>query len=81
AASSVQVTRSGRELRLQIENAAGSDASRAGAGPGQGILGMRERATALGGVVEAGPRPDGGFRVVARLPLDGRPLPASGRAR
>jgi signal transduction histidine kinase len=38
---------------------------------GHGILGMRERATALGGDLEAGPRPAGGFRVRARLPLDG----------
>jgi signal transduction histidine kinase len=38
---------------------------------GHGILGMRERATALGGDLEAGPRPGGGFRVRARLPLDG----------
>jgi signal transduction histidine kinase len=43
-----------------------------GPGPvelGHGILGMRERATALGGVLDAGPRPDGGFRVCARLPI------------
>jgi signal transduction histidine kinase len=39
---------------------------------------MQERATALGGVVEAGPRPDGGFRVFARLPLDGSPLTPPG---
>jgi signal transduction histidine kinase len=38
-------------------------------GSGFGIQGMRERATALGGTLEAGPRPEGGFRVTARLPL------------
>ena len=40
-----------------------------GAGSGQGILGMRERARALGGNLEAGPRPGGGFRVQATLPV------------
>jgi signal transduction histidine kinase len=30
---------------------------------------MRERATALGAELDAGPRPGGGFRVRARLPL------------
>jgi signal transduction histidine kinase len=35
---------------------------------GYGLLGMRERAEAVGGWLEAGPGPDGGFRVRARLP-------------
>ncbi len=38
-------------------------------GAGQGIVGMRERAVLLGGSFDAGPQPDGRFRVVARLPL------------
>jgi signal transduction histidine kinase len=35
---------------------------------GNGLPGMRERATALGGTLTAGPRPGGGFRVEAHLP-------------
>jgi signal transduction histidine kinase len=38
---------------------------------GNGIAGMTERAHALGGSLHAGPRPGGGFRVRARLPLNG----------
>ncbi|MEV4622958.1 sensor histidine kinase [Asanoa sp. NPDC049573] len=37
---------------------------------GHGILGMRERVAALGGVIDVGERAGGGFRVGARLPID-----------
>jgi signal transduction histidine kinase len=52
-----------------------TDCGRGGgvAGTGYGITGMRERAALLGGDFTAGPRPGGGFRVAARLPL---PAPA-----
>ena len=49
---------------------AANDAARVGRGTG--IDGMRGRATALGGALEAAPRPEGGFRVQARLPLEAR---------
>ena len=40
---------------------------------GHGIVGMRERALLLGGTLDAGPRPGGGFRVAAHLPTGGEP--------
>ena len=44
--------------------------SQPGEGTGHGLVGMRERAALYGGVLEAGARPEGGFAVHARLPLD-----------
>jgi signal transduction histidine kinase len=38
-------------------------------GTGHGLIGMRERVVAFNGELEVGPRPSGGFRVAARLPL------------
>jgi signal transduction histidine kinase len=38
-------------------------------GSGHGLIGMRERVQAFGGDLQIGPRPGGGFRVAARLPL------------
>ncbi|MGW6370749.1 sensor histidine kinase [Streptomyces niveus] len=40
-----------------------------GRAPGYGLIGMRERATAAGGQLSAGRRPEGGFLVSAELPL------------
>jgi signal transduction histidine kinase len=37
---------------------------------GHGLAGMRERVSVFGGALDAGPQPSGGFRVLARLPVD-----------
>lgn len=80
SASSICVTRTAQELTLQIDNAVGNKGSVDKSGSGRGILGMQERATALGGWLEAGHRPDGGFRVLARLPLHSRALATPGES-
>jgi len=38
-------------------------------GTGHGIAGMRERVALLNGRFSAGPRPEGGYRIAARLPF------------
>ena len=38
-------------------------------GQGHGLVGMAERAAAFGGTVISGPRPSGGFRVIASIPI------------
>jgi signal transduction histidine kinase len=57
----VEVADNGRGL--------GADPPSSGAGPGHGLVGMRERVALYGGSVSAGPRPGGGFAVRAQLPL------------
>lgn len=61
----VEVTDDGRGAAAGL-----ADASR---GAGHGLLGMRERVALYGGMLEAGPRLAGGWRVHAVLPLDGAP--------
>lgn len=66
----VRVNYEDANVRVEIDDdgTAPSDGP-AAIGTGSGITGMRERATALGGYLSAGFRPDGGFRVSARLPV------------
>ncbi|GAA2714732.1 MULTISPECIES: histidine kinase [Streptomyces] len=73
AATSVSVSvTDGTDLMLLVVNAAPADPHAApleSGGTGHGLVGMRERVRLVGGTLDAGPLPEGGFRVAARLPL------------
>ncbi|MGD0704265.1 MAG: histidine kinase [Trebonia sp.] len=61
-------------LSIQVDDDGAGTASAASssAGPGLGLIGMRERVTALGGRLQAGPRDGGGFQVLAEFPARAR---------
>lgn len=59
------------ELRVDIDDDGVGAAAPAPGTAGSGLAGMRERVRAYGGDVQAGPRQPGGWKVSARLHLDG----------
>lgn len=69
ATASVDLTYGERDLTVQVDDDGAGNHEATSTGSGKGIVGMRERVGALGGELVAGPRPGGGFRVQARLPL------------
>lgn len=72
ARTRVRLTGSGDALEVEVtDDGAGATVL---PGSGHGLVGMRERALLHGGSLDAGPRAEGGFRVLARLPLDADPL-------
>jgi len=74
ATATVRVSYGAGDLTVQVDDhGRGPSPPGRAPGSGNGIVGMRERVAALGGDLQAGPRPGGGFRVRARLPLDGLP--------
>jgi signal transduction histidine kinase len=68
ARTDVRIMRAGDVLTVEVTD----DSTKAApaAGEGSGLRGMRERAEQLGGSLEAGPAPDRGWRVRARLPVE-----------
>ncbi|MEJ3742602.1 sensor histidine kinase [Actinomycetes bacterium KLBMP 9797] len=66
----VRLREDGTDLAIEVLDHAPPGSARPQI-PGHGIIGMRERATLLGGTLETGPLPEGGFRVAARFPRTG----------
>jgi signal transduction histidine kinase len=70
ASARVTVSYGSDEIDLEIVDDGGGVPVN-GDGGGHGLIGMRERATMLGGALDAGARSEGGYAVRARLPIAG----------
>jgi signal transduction histidine kinase len=69
ARASVRIGYRADLLSIQVDDDGAASADTAPV-PGVGLLGMRERVSALGGRLRAAPRSEGGFTVHAELPVD-----------
>ena len=67
------LTRDSLEIEIR-DNGGGTASGLAQTGAGMGLSGMSERIESLGGLLEAGPCPDGGWRIDAQLPAAARPV-------
>jgi signal transduction histidine kinase len=76
ASTLVRLTWEPDQLRVEILD--DGPAAGAGEGTGRGLAGMRERASLVGGRLEAGPRLGGGYAVRAWLPIAGAGLSPEG---
>ncbi|MBB4753337.1 sensor histidine kinase [Actinoplanes lobatus] len=65
----VGVQQDGRALTIEVTDDGPGTGVPAVAGSGNGLTGMRERVSLLGGEFASGPRPGGGFRIAATIPL------------
>lgn len=69
ATASVRITHLPGTLSIRVDDD-GTATAADPPPPGVGLLGMRERVTALGGSLRAEPRGEGGFTVYAELPVE-----------
>ncbi|MFF7989144.1 sensor histidine kinase [Kitasatospora xanthocidica] len=59
-------------LTVDVTDTGGRPTGAAATGNGRGLLGLRERLAVYGGTLKSGPRPRGGYRVTALIPLESR---------
>jgi signal transduction histidine kinase len=74
---SVTAARDGSRLTVLVVNGPPPEPPTApleSTGTGHGLVGIRERVRLADGTLDAGPLPDGGFRIAAQLPLTGKDL-------
>ncbi|MHA4818849.1 sensor histidine kinase [Streptomyces aculeolatus] len=79
AAVGIRVSYEPDRVVVQVDDDGAADPA-APPAPGIGLTGMAERVAALGGELHAAPRPEGGFRVRAELPVRQPDGPAAGAA-
>jgi signal transduction histidine kinase len=75
ARTKVRIEYRPHDLVIDVANGAGDSRPAAGGG-GRGLIGLRERIAIYGGSLEAGPRPGGGWRLRATIPLEPAVAPA-----
>ncbi|MFP5487633.1 MAG: sensor histidine kinase, partial [Acidimicrobiia bacterium] len=67
----VRISYRDHTMRVEVtDDGAGASSDTLARATGHGLVGMRERVELYGGTLHAGPRPGGGFRVAATIPLD-----------
>ena len=69
SATRVRIVRIRDTLSVEVEDQGGQASGAVPDGTGNGLRGLRERVRAIGGQLDAGPRPEGGWLVRARLPI------------
>ncbi|HYN56943.1 MAG TPA: sensor histidine kinase [Motilibacterales bacterium] len=70
AQAEVTVRYEDRQVTVQVDDDGRGTTARASSTGGHGQLGMRERVAVWGGTLHTGPRPEGGYRVIATLPYE-----------
>ncbi|MEU8920614.1 histidine kinase [Kitasatospora sp. NPDC048545] len=70
AAAAVTVEYAPGRLTVDVTDTGGRPTGAATTGNGRGLLGLRERLAVYGGTLQTGPRPRGGYRVTALIPLE-----------